>query len=110
MPAPRASFRPFLRIAPSTRDLRAGLDVMSPEDRRLARTAGTALAVLALITAFAASAQTAVSGAQQSNGALAWLFAIFAAVAVLGVFLVVLALVRGPAPQNGHLPGTARRR
>jgi len=112
MRAPRESHRPSLGIPalPSGRDLRAGLDVMPPEARRLARTAGAALAAIALLTAFAASAQSRTAGAPQAPGALAWLFAVFVALAVLGVFWVVLTLVRGPSRAPDRLPGTAKHR
>lgn len=112
MRAPRESHRPILglpAVSPG-RDLRAGLDVMPPEARRLARTAGGALAAIALLTAFAASAQSRTYGGPDSPGALAWLFALFAAVAVLGVFWLVLALVRGPSRPDDRLPGTAKHR
>ncbi len=112
MRSQRESQRPSvgLPLFPSRRDLRADLDVMPPEARRLARTAGAALAVIALLTAFAASAQGRTYGAPDENGALAWLFALFAAVAVLGIFLLVLTLVRGPARPRDRLPGTAKHR
>ena len=112
MRTPRESHRPFLGLpaVPSGRDLRAGLDVMPPEARRLARTAGAALAAIALLTAFAASAQGRTAGAPQAPGALAWLFAVFVALAVLGVFWLVLTLVRGPSRPIDRLPGTSRDR
>lgn len=85
---------------------------LSPEARRLARTAGGALAAGALLTAFVASAQTAAYGPSvESNGILPWVFALFVAAAVIGVFLVVLALFRAPTHREGEeLPGAARRR
>lgn len=83
---------------------------MPPEARRLARTAGAALAVVTLLTAFAASAQSRTTGAPQSPGAMAWLFGIFIALAVLGVFWLVLTLVRGPGRPGDRLPGTAKHR
>lgn len=112
MRAPRESHRPSLGLPalPSGRDLRAGLDVMPPEARRLARTAGAALAGIALLTAFAASAQGRTAGAPRASGALPWLFAVFVAVAVLGVFWLVLTLVRGPSRPPGRLPGTSKNR
>ena len=112
MRASRDSHRPSLGLPalPSERDLRAGLDVMPPDARRLARTAGAALAVIALVTAFAASAQSRTAGAPQAPGMIAWLFAIFVAVAVLGVFWLVLTLVRGPSRPEDRLPGTAKDR
>lgn len=112
MRAPRESHRPMLGlpVPDPGRDLRARLDAMPPESRRLARTAGGALAAIALVTAFAASAQGRTSAAPDTPGALAWLFALFAAVAVLGVFWVVLALVRGPSRPGDRLPGTAKHR
>lgn len=93
---------------PPADDLRAG--GLSPEGRRLARTGGAALAVASLLAAFAASAQTAVYGPRaEGSGFLAWVFALFIAAAVLGVFLLVLTLVRGPT-QPDHPPGTSRNR
>ncbi len=110
MPTPNAIRPPLGSLArPPDRDLPAAL---SPEGRRLARTAGASLAVVALVTAFAASAQTAAYGPHaEGGGALAWLFALFAAAAVLGVFLLVLTLGRRPeARPPGHLPGASRNR
>ncbi len=70
-----------------------------------ARSAGGALAACALLLAFAASAQTAAWDPHPgTTGILPWLFAIFAAVAIAGVFLPVLGLIRRP---SGRAPGQA---
>ena len=78
----------------------------------LARTAGSALAFTSLVLAFAAAAQAQAYAPPQTNGALAWVFAAFVAVAVVGIFLFVLFLVRGPSvePPGAHPPDSARRR
>lgn len=112
MPTPNVIRPPLGSLArPPDRDL-PGAEGLSPEGRRLARTAGASLAVVALVTAFAASAQTAAYGPRaEGGGALAWLFALFAAAAVLGVFLLVLTLGRRPeARPPGHVPGASRNR
>jgi hypothetical protein len=77
-----------------------------------ARSAGGALAFAALVLAFAASAQTAAWDPHPgTTGILPWLFAIFAAVAIAGVFLTVLWLVRRPSRAPGQAPpGSARQR
>jgi len=84
---------------------------MPAESRRLVRAVGTGLALAALALAFAASAQTAAYGpGADTRGGLAWIFALFAGAAVLGIFLVVLSLVRPPGHRPGaRPPGTAER-
>ncbi|MGC4000216.1 MAG: hypothetical protein QM767_23370 [Anaeromyxobacter sp.] len=93
-------------------DERGGWHPLPADVRRLVRTAGSALAATSLVLAFAAGAQAPVYGAGDArmNGALPWIFALFAAAAILGIFLFVLWLVRGPssrppgAPPPGHAP------
>jgi hypothetical protein len=115
MPTPNAIRPPLGSIVrPPGRGLRDVHDPaeLTPEGRRLARTAGGALAAVALLIAFAASAQTAAYGPQsEGSGALPWLFALFAAAAVLGVFLLVLTLGKRPGVRPpGHVPGASRNR
>ncbi len=78
----------------------------------LARTAGLSLAATALALAFAAVAQTsAYDPTPGTSGVLPWVFALFVCVAVLGIFLFVLWVIRGPAPRPpGRPPGTTRDR
>ncbi|BDG03948.1 hypothetical protein [Anaeromyxobacter oryzae] len=78
----------------------------------LARTAGLALAVTALVLAFAAAAQTsAYDPTPGTTGILPWVFALFVGVAIVGIFLFVLWIVRGPAPRSpDRPPGAARHR
>lgn len=101
------------RLPAPSRDLRPALDALPADARRLVRAVGFALAAASLLLAFAAAGQTAVYGPRtESGGALAWLFALLAGVAVLGVFLLVLSLVRAPSshPPDGRRPGSARER
>ncbi len=95
-----------------SQDLRPRLDALPAETRRLVRTVGLVLAAGALLVAFAAAAQTAAYGPRtESGGILAWVFALFVGAAVLGIFLVVLSLVRTPSRRPGaRMPGTARDR
>lgn len=71
-----------------------------------ARQAGHAMALAALAVAFAAAAQAPIydPAPRSGGGGLAWLFAAFVLVAVAGVFLVVLWLVKGPAPRQPGMP------
>jgi hypothetical protein len=113
MPDPRTLIR--LRLVRPTvlsQDLRAELDAMPAETRRLVRMVGTLLAAASLALAFATVAQTAAYGPKtESGGVLAWVFALFVGVGVLAVFLVVLSLVRTPSRGPGSRPaGTARER
>jgi hypothetical protein len=82
----------------------------SPEVRRLARSAGTALAAIALLLAFTVGAQGGVYGpSAEGAGALAWVFALFVGAAVIGLFLLVLFLVRSPAEHRSGAPPTGAR-
>ncbi len=85
----------------------------SAEVRRRVRTAGTMLAVASLLLAVTAGAQGAVYGpAAEGSGALAWVFALFVGASVIGVFLLVLYLVRPPVVRRpgDPPPGSARQR
>ncbi len=95
-----------------SQDLRPGLDAMPAETRRLVRTVGTLLAAGALLLACAAAAQTAAYGPRtETGGILPWIFALFVGAAVLGIFVLILNLVRAPSRRPGsHVPGTARDR
>lgn len=99
--------RPRLRAPAPSRDLRPALDALPADARRVVRAVGFALAAASLLLAFAAAGQTAVYGPRtEGGGALAWLFALVAGVAVLGIFLLVLSLVRAPGrgPPGGGSP------
>ncbi len=114
MLAPRLPFRFRFASRPTvpSRDLRPELDAMPADTRRLVRTVGMLLAAGALLLAFAAAAQTAAYGPRtETGGILPWVFAAFVGVAVLGIFVLILSLVRTPSRRPGsHLPGTARDR
>jgi hypothetical protein len=75
--------------------------------RRLVRTIGTVLAMTSLALACAATAQTAAYKPGQAGGLLPWVFALFVGAALVGIFLLVLLLVRdSPRYPAGGPPGS----
>jgi predicted anti-sigma-YlaC factor YlaD len=80
--------------------------VTPPEVRRLVRMVGTVLASTSLVVACAVAAQTAAYQPGQAGGLLPWVFALFVGAALVGIFMLVLLLVRdSPRHPGGGPPG-----